>query len=833
MPRLLGTLLCSALASLPLLAGTAYGANPLFPAAKPPAAAEKPAAPAVEPIAPADIAMRADTDERLVQEIMARARQEDPARRLEPRLDELANGVRRLSETFKRDELQSLPVIRLESLDRHWRFYDKHLAEWRVDLQRITGRYSEDAAELAKRKVVWETTLGAAEANGVPPALVERAQSILAQITRTQQALSEPLEEQLKLARRGNAVQQAIDAGKKGVDAAIKYFDQRLRMIDAPPLWAAWRDSEPSQHAVSTLLMGLQIERDFLVEYNAMHALRQNILHVAALALLPLLIWLSRRSRKLVSDDTDLQESARVLVRPISAWLVLVLVGVLFFEPDAPMLRHQAALLLALIPVLRLLPRKVYAMLGPWPYVVTVLYILDQLGFMLVGVPLLLRLHGLLIGVLTLGTLLWLLLRRKAYEGVGIEPRQRMVVRSFGWLGVAGLVVAVVANVVGNVSLAEALTGGILDSGYVGLALYAGANVLSAILKLLLARKGITRFRVVTQHTGPLLQSLGRLINFVALVTWVLIVLNEFRIYRPVAKWLTVVLTYPIEAGAISVTLGSILLFLGSVWVAFWLARTIRVVLRDDVLPNMQLPRGVGNSISTLTYYGVITIGVVVALAAAGFHVSQLAFIVGALGVGIGFGLQNVVNNFVSGLILMFERPIQPGDVVEVSGISGKVREIGMRATTLTTFEGADVVVPNGTLLSANLVNWTLSDMNRRLDVNVGVAYGNDPKRVLELLMQVAKTTPGVAALPEPSVLFVGFGASSLDFGLRAWTHDFGNWVAIRSDMTVRVYEALRAAGIEIPFPQQDLHLRTVSPSAGAALTGLAGPGTGGPRAAG
>ncbi|NJD31354.1 MAG: mechanosensitive ion channel [Gammaproteobacteria bacterium] len=823
MPRLLGTLFCSALASLPLLAGTAYGANPLFPAATPPATTEKPAAPAVEPIAPADIAMRADTDERLVQEIMARARQADPARRLEPQLDELANGVRKLSETFKRDELQSLPVIRLESLDRHWRFYDKHLAEWRNDLQRITSRYSEDAAELAKRKAVWETTLGAAQANGVPPALVERVQSILAQITRTQQALSEPLEEQLRLARRGNAVQQAIDAGKKGVDAAIKYFDQRLRMIDAPPLWEAWRDSEPSQHAVSTLLVGLQIERDFLVEYNAMHALRQNILHAVALVLLPLLVWLSRRSRRLVSDDTDLQESARVLLRPISAWLVLVLVGVLFFEPDAPMLRHQVALLLALIPVLRLLPRKVYAVLGPWPYIVTVLYILDQLGFMLVGAPLLLRLHGFLIGVLTLGTLLWLLLRRDAHDRGAIEPRQRMVVRSLGWLGVAGLVVAVVANVVGNVSLAEALTGGILDSGYIGLALYAGANVLSAILKLLLARKGITRFRVVTQHTGPLLQSLGRLINFVALVTWVVIVLNEFRIYRPVAKWLTAVLTYPIEAGAISVTLGSILLFLASVWVAFWLARTIRVVLRDDVLPNMQLPRGVGNSISTLTYYAIVTLGVMVALAAAGFHISQLALIIGALGVGIGLGLQNVVNNFVSGLILMFERPIQPGDVVEVSGISGKVREIGMRATTLTTFEGADVVVPNGTLLSANLVNWTLSDMSRRLDVNVGVAYGNDPKRVLELLMQVAKSTPGVAASPEPSVLFVGFGASSLDFGLRAWTHDFGNWVAIRSEMTVRVYEALRAAGIEIPFPQQDLHLRSVSPQA---RVGLAGVGT-------
>jgi small-conductance mechanosensitive channel len=827
MRRLIGSLVCPALAVLPLLGGSALGAGAMLSGPKATPAAEKPAAPAIEPIPAAEIAARADADERFVQEAVTRARQSDPALKLVPELDELANGVRKLSETFKRDELQSLPVMRLESLERHWNFYDKHLAEWRAGLQRITSRYSEDAAELAKRKVAWEVTLSTAEANGVPPALVDRVSSILAEITAAQQALSVPLDEQLKLARRGNSVQQAIDSGQKGIDAAIKYFDQRLGMIDAPPLWKAWRESRPSESGVSTVLVGLQIERDFLAEYSAKHALRLNVLHAVALVLLPLLVWLSRRSRKLVSDDAELMESARVLLRPVSAWLVLVLVGVMFFEPDAPMIRHQTALLLALVPVLRLLPRKVYAVLGPWPYILTALYLLDQLGFFLAGVPLLQRLHLLGIGALTLGALLWLLLWRKDRKGLGLLPRQLAIVRTLGWLAVAGLFIALAANLVGNVSLAEALTGGILDSGYVGLALYAGATVLGAILKLLLARKGVTRFRVVTQHTGPLLQSLGRLINVAAFVAWVLIVLNEFRVYRPVEKWVRAVVTYPVEAGEISITLGSVLLFVASVWVAFWLARTIRVVLRDEVLPNMQLPRGVGNSISTLTYYGVVTIGVMIALAAAGFHISQLAFIVGALGVGIGFGLQNVVNNFVSGLILMFERPIQPGDVVEVSGTSGKVREIGMRATTLTTFEGADVVVPNGTLLSEKLINWTLSDMTRRLDVNVGVAYGSDPKKVLDLLMQVAKTTPGITPSPEPSVLFAGFGASSLDFGLRAWTHDFANWVAIRSDMTVRVYEALKAAGIEIPFPQQDLHLRSVSPDARAELTGL------GPRPAG
>jgi small-conductance mechanosensitive channel len=284
------------------------------------------------------------------------------------------------------------------------------------------------------------------------------------------------------------------------------------------------------------------------------------------------------------------------------------------------------------------------------------------------------------------------------------------------------------------------------------------------------------------------------------------------------------VLGYPLKIGEISLTLGNIVLFILAVYAAFWLAKTIRAVLAEEVLPNMSLPRGVGNSVSTLTYYGVVLLGFIAALAVAGFEVGQFAIVFGALGVGIGFGLQNVVNNFVSGLILMFERPIQPGDVVEVTGTSGRVREIGMRATTLTTFEGADVVVPNGSLLSDKLINWTLSDMNRRLDVNVGVAYGTDPKRVIDLLLDVARSTQGVATDPEPLAIFAGFGASSLDFTLRAWTSNFAEWVRIRSNLTVAVHDAIVGAGIEIPFPQQDLHLRSVSPEVRAGLTGSGTP---------
>ena len=812
MHRLLAFLLQLTFAALPLLCAGAFGAMPAMPAP-----VQKPAPSAIGPIAVAEILERADVDERFIREILNEARQSDPAETLVAPLDALAADIRKLSETFNRDALQSLPAIELESLERSWGFYDNQLAAWRGQLHRITARYSEAAAELAERRAAWEATRTAAASSSLPAALVDRMNAILGDIARAEEALSGRLDSQLKLASRGNAVQAAVDSGRNAVRAASDNFNRRLLAIDEPPLFEAWSNRAPAARVLSTLTLQWKLQSEFLTKYYEVYAWKQRALGAVALVLLALLLWISRRSATLASYELEVQ-SAPVLRRPISSWLVVALLGALYFYRDAPLIVQQTALLLAPIPVLRLLPRRMYAALGPWPYVVTVLYLLHRLGFVVVGAPLLERFYLLAIGVLTLAALLWFLLRLRSQARTSFVVAYPALYRSIGSLFVAAIVVGMIANAVGNVSLAEALTRGVVVSSYMGLVLYAANEVLNAILKLLLAHPAESGLRIATEHTEGLLQSLGRLLNIAALAVWVVAALNSFRMYQPVAEWVTATLTHPFELGQMSITLGGVLLFLISVWVSLWLAKMIRIVLRDEVLPNIELPHGASNSIATLTYYAVATIGLIVAFAAAGFQPSQLTIVVGALSVGIGFGLQNIVNNFVSGLILMFERPIQPGDVVEVSGTSGTVREIGMRATRLKTSDGADVVVPNGTLLSQNLLNWTLSDTSRRLEVNVGVAYGSDLKRVLEILLSAAIATPGLIASPAPSVTFVGMGASSLNFSVSGWTNDFANWGAIRSNMAVRVYDALAAAGVEIPFPQHDVHVRSISPEARANL---------------
>ena len=224
--------------------------------------------------------------------------------------------------------------------------------------------------------------------------------------------------------------------------------------------------------------------------------------------------------------------------------------------------------------------------------------------------------------------------------------------------------------------------------------------------------------------------------------------------------------------------------------------------------PNLRLTLGLPYVISSLLHYAILFLGFLLAVAALGMDLNKVTVLAGAFGVGLGFGLQGVVNNFVSGMIVLFERPIRVGDVIQMAELGGEVRRIGIRSTTVRTPEGAEVIVPNASLVAEKVTNWTLSDRMRRIDVSVGVAYGNAPEKVLELLRGVAVAHSHVLAMPEPQALFMGFGDSALNFELRAWTNHFDQWVVIRSELSVALYAALRAAGMEIPFPQHEVRLR-------------------------
>lgn len=263
-----------------------------------------------------------------------------------------------------------------------------------------------------------------------------------------------------------------------------------------------------------------------------------------------------------------------------------------------------------------------------------------------------------------------------------------------------------------------------------------------------------------------------------------------------------------IRFGKTEVTFWAILSLVVLVCLLFWTAGLVRRILVNRVLTRSSLDLGVREAIGSIVRYAVLLFGTLGILQTAGFDLTTLGVFAGAIGIGLGLGLQHITNNFISGLIILIERPIKVGDRIEIGPVDGDVVEIGGRSTRILTNDNITIIVPNSRFVTENVVNWKHTDSRVRVRIPVGVAYGTDPRLVEQVLLEVAATNPDVLADPEPKVWFRGFGDSALNFELLAWNasllHRRGQ---LMSDLNHSIVRAFAIHGIEIPFPQRDVHI--------------------------
>jgi small-conductance mechanosensitive channel len=240
------------------------------------------------------------------------------------------------------------------------------------------------------------------------------------------------------------------------------------------------------------------------------------------------------------------------------------------------------------------------------------------------------------------------------------------------------------------------------------------------------------------------------------------------------------------------------------------ISRLVKRWLVNTVLARRDLDLGVRQAIATIFQYLFVLVGLLVILSTAGIDLTTLNVLAGAVGIGVGFGLQTIANNFISGLIILFERPIKVGDRIQVGDVTGDVVRIGARATTIKTNDNIEIIVPNSEFIATQVINWSHSDREVRLHIPVGVSYSSNPEEVRDILLQVADAHAGVLKIPPPDVIFMEFGDSSLNFDLRVWTSDYITKPKIlQSDLNFAIRKKFKEKGIEIPFPQRDIHVRS------------------------
>jgi small-conductance mechanosensitive channel len=381
-------------------------------------------------------------------------------------------------------------------------------------------------------------------------------------------------------------------------------------------------------------------------------------------------------------------------------------------------------------------------------------------------------------------------------------------------LGALIFVAVIIAELWGKAALAQDLFRSLIDSIATVLVFMLFLYMIHGFLEWGFRSSALRRITVLHKDPDAIIRRVARLID-IAICGLVLLpsILMIWGFYNSLEAATKGLLALGFNLGPHRISVGLVITSAGILYGAFLASWIIQKVLIDEVLARRRVETGVRVSIAKLVHYVLIFVGFVLALLALGFEFTKLTIMLSALGVGIGFGLQGVVNNFVSGLILLFERPVRVGDTIELEGRWAEIKKIGLRATTVQTLDQADVIIPNADLIANQVTNWTLSNRRVRLTIPVGVAYGSDVPLVMEILMECANENSMVAKTFTPQVLFLSFGESSLDFELRVWVLDADHRLKAKSELHQAIDRRFREANIEIAFPQRDLHLRGLDES--------------------
>ena len=695
----------------------------------------------VEAIPVDQIGVRAERTQRMVAELERSLEADDV-------ISQIASSLPERTAAFEQQLARSVAiragvpnVVMVDQLRYEWRVI-------RVDLDAAQAAIDDRATaisrlrdELAGDFEVWTATRAAAVLAAEGSEVVQLIDGTLADLERAREEARKVQGDLASLQGKVAALNESAAAEVEALADLRRGLMGKVLERDQPAIWSADFYGRLTPDGMGDLLRE-HADREVaaLQRFGVQHRERLIVQLVLTVVLIPLMYSARARVRRIEDDDDAVSHMQAVFEGPISlALMISFFVGFWGYEefpPLAGLVIGAAFLLPAVLMLRRLLEPSFFPLL----YLLLVLFFVDRLIDAVAPLPALPR-------VIFVGEMIAVFLYSRSWHRASLSVDVPVHLRSatnFKWVSIGTRVamwaapVVIAAELAGYTAIARLVGGSVLTAGYAAIVLYGSARAIDGLVAWALIVRPFRLSGMAQRQRVVIEQHVKVYTRWVVTGLFFFLVLTKAELADPAWAALQAFWNFEIPLISVGLSFGSIIEFLIVVRLTFAASTFLQFVLDEEVYTRVRMPKGQPYAISTLTHYAVLLIGFVLAVFALGVDVNRFTVLAGAFGVGIGFGLQTIVNNFVSGIILLTEQPVQVGDTVELEGVFGEVQRIGIRSSTVRTWQGAEVIVPNSQLVAEQVTNWTLSDDKRRLEIPVGVAYGTDPERVQAILLRVA-----------------------------------------------------------------------------------------------
>ncbi len=722
------------------------------------------------------------------------------------KVEKIEKDVKRKGQILDSINVNTLSSVRLEKWLRRWNIFSSNIKDLQTNINNKISLFESLNSELDYSYHLWlKTSLNIKNAD-ISKSIKDSVAVTKYKFRTLRKQVKDEENLYLTLKYRTNSLLNETVKRQKQIKSARENIVKNLLIAEEPVLWEALNNNYTDTVETNQINIIKETKNNIKTFLTNNHYFIYLTLLVF-IFILVLLILIQKSIKKSVSIE-DIKTSAissvkLVLNRPVVISLLLMWLYLsLFFK--LPVEIKSIVLIIMLTPLII----QIKESFGRFKLLSLILFLIYYLfvstKFLFDNLPLLSRLIYLGIDIFSIAVIVNYIRQKeyfKQFKGtVGL-------VKAIFYIETIIFSTSAIFFIAGNVILATMLLSGAVGVIMGGIILYSLYQLLYSLLVLMFEGYYLKKLNVIKQYSVQIKKSLKKFLGFFMLIYWFSLSLSGFGIKTEVFTALKNAYTHQFTVGSTSFGINNIVAFFLAIYISIWFSRILIIFLKEDVFTRSKTDKGVSSTITLLLRYSIITFGFIFALAAAGIELEKISIVLGALGVGIGFGLQDIFKNLFSGLILAFERPIKEDDIIQIDDLSGTVKDIGFRSSTIRTFDGSDVIVPNGDIVSNRMINWTLSDRKRRLKINVGVAFSSDPELVLQLLKEAALEHPNVEHRMAPIPRFLGYGESTLDFQLLFWITDYDVGFSTGTQVMVNIHKKFKENNVEIPYPKRDVFI--------------------------